>query len=68
MGLTDISSFSSTWLDANWRTLERDEGQVFFSIFFIVFFFFFFFFFVFLLVSLLCACVYMGEIQLRLPE
>lgn len=24
MGLRDMSSFSPTWLDADWRTLERD--------------------------------------------
>lgn len=39
MGLMGISSFSPAWLDANWRTLERDGGQVFLVFFFIVFFF-----------------------------
>lgn len=29
MGLMDMSSYSPAWLDANWRTLERDGGQVF---------------------------------------
>lgn len=39
MGLTDISSISSAWLDANWRILERDEGKVFSGFFLKAFFF-----------------------------
>lgn len=40
MGLMAMSSFLPAWLDANWRTLERDGGQLSLVIFFIVFFLF----------------------------
>lgn len=53
MGLMDMSSFSPAWLDANWRTLERDGGQVFFY-----FSSLFFFNGVFTCVSVMCVCVY----------